>query len=455
MPLRDAIVLAAGGGARMWPFATVRNKCAMPVGNVPNVRRLADALARAGVQRVAVVVGARADSVRRALLASAPEVRFVEQPAGGGTAGAVLAGMRALDAERFLVLYGDTVVSEADLRAVIAAAGENSCAALVTPMPSGEGWAWYGARVQGDSVIGVVGHDAEATERLCGVLALDRSYAVHLEASPGYMACVPVGGMPPLEPDLFQAINDRGAPLAAVWCSQPVVDMDKPWHVLQANALAAQWECAALVESRIDPSARVHDGAEIDGAVALGPGSVIGNRVVVRGPLIAGAHTRIVNGAILEGGNLVGDRCRISDYCLLGSDTVVGHGCIVGHGAEMDGVLFDGAYLWHYCEISGVVGASVDIGAATVCGTLRFDDGHAEHRVAGRRERPRDGANATYIGDYSRTGVNAVTMPGAKIGSYACVGAGVIVYEDVPDRTLTLLKQETIRRPWGPERYGW
>jgi bifunctional UDP-N-acetylglucosamine pyrophosphorylase/glucosamine-1-phosphate N-acetyltransferase len=121
----------------------------------------------------------------------------------------------------------------------------------------------------------------------------------------------------------------------------------------------------------------------------------------------------------------------------------------------MDGTMFDGAYLYHYCEIAGLVGTSVDIGAATVCGTLRFDDGLAEHRVKGRRERPLQEANATYFGDYSRTGVNVITMPGVKIGAYSCIGAGIVVYEDVPNRTLMLLKQETVTRPWGPERYGW
>jgi len=47
-------------------------------------------------------------------------------------------------------------------------------------------------------------------------------------------------------------------------------------------------------------------------------------------------------------------------------------------------------------------------------------------------------ANATYFGDYSRTGVNVITMPGIKIGAYSCVGAGIVVYEDVPSRTLRL-----------------
>jgi bifunctional UDP-N-acetylglucosamine pyrophosphorylase/glucosamine-1-phosphate N-acetyltransferase len=117
--------------------------------------------------------------------------------------------------------------------------------------------------------------------------------------------------------------------------------------------------------------------------------------------------------------------------------------------------MFDGAYLYHYCEIAGVVGQSVDIGAATVCGTLRFDDAETIHRIKGRREFPAHGADSTYFGDFSRTGVNVITQPGVKIGAYTCIGAGVVVYEDVPSRKLILLKQELVEKDWGPERYGW
>ena len=126
-----------------------------------------------------------------------------------------------------------------------------------------------------------------------------------------------------------------------------------------------------------------------------------------------------------------------------------------GHGAEMSGVLFDKVYLYHYCEMSGVFGTASDIGAATVCGTLRFDDGDTPHKIHGRYEVPTYGANATYMGEYCRTGVNAIIMPGRKIGSYSVVGAGVVLNEDVPSQTMITVKQELVKKPWGPSRYGW
>jgi len=61
----------------------------------------------------------------------------------------------------------------------------------------------------------------------------------------------------------------------------------------------------------------------------------------------------------------------------------------------------------------------------------------------------------TYIGEYCRTGVNAIIMPGVKVGPYSILGPGTIIYKDVPSRTLVLAKQEHVTKPWGPEKYGW
>ena len=455
MPISTAIILAAGQGSRIWPFADVRNKCAIPVANVPNIRRLADSAREAGISRIVVALGPHPGSIRAALFGL--NIEYVTPPADSGTAGALLEALKGVDDERFLVLYGDTCIAARNLKAVAEApeAADSAGAILYDPIPHGESTSWYGAEIDNGRLTGVTGHGRDSVHRLCGVMALDRSIIPVLEANPGIMRSVQVGAMPPLEPDLAQSLNDWKADIAAISAVDYLVDVDKPWHILEANFRMAEHLCGRLTENRIHPSARIHDGAEIRGFVDLAEGVEIGNRVVIEGNLIAGPRSRIVNGAILRGTNLIGADTRISDYCLLGPRAVVGSNCVVGHGAEMDGVMLDGAYLYHYCEISGLVGESVDIGAATVCGTLRFDDSETVHRVNGRREIPSSESNATYFGDYCRTGVNVITMPGVKIGAYSCVGPGIVLTKDHPGRTMTLLKQETESRPWGPERYGW
>jgi bifunctional UDP-N-acetylglucosamine pyrophosphorylase/glucosamine-1-phosphate N-acetyltransferase len=140
---------------------------------------------------------------------------------------------------------------------------------------------------------------------------------------------------------------------------------------------------------------------------------------------------------------------------MIDGGAVIGDRCVINHCAELNGVLMENVYLYHYMEFYGVLGCSTDLGAATVCGTLRFDDGETTHTVKGRREHPLHHSNASYLGDYVRTGVNAIIMPGCKVGVYSIVGPGVLLSEDLPNGTRVAVKQVVERGEWGPNRYGW
>ena len=461
-----AIVLAAGLGRKVWPYGEFRQKCTIPVANQPIVRRVVETLVEAGCQRIIVVVGHHAQQVRGAL-ADIPNVVFVTQHSLDGTAGAVLTASEHLEDQPYLVVYGDIVTTPDNLRNFIKAfrSSDVEAAALVQPLDREDASDWLCAsigteRVENGSLsklTGIEGHPRGGSHRLCGVYAFQGRATTYLLRNPGIVTKVPVGGMPPPESEIAQSLQlmvDDGRTVLAVETTDFLVDVDKPWHVLEANNRFVDYLAKQVTEDQVGDGAKISDAAEINGHVVLGKNSVIGPRVVVNGTLIAGANNNITNGAILHGSIFVGDQCRISDYCDVGSSTI-GNRCIIGHGAEMAGVLFDKVYLYHYCEMSGVFGSATDIGAATVCGTLRFDDADTAIQVEGRYEVPPYGANATYMGDYCRTGVNAIIMPGRRIGAYSVVGPGVILYDDVPSKTMVMAKQELITKPWGPERYGW
>ena len=461
-----AIVLAAGLGRKVWPYGEFRQKCTIPVANTPIVRRLVESLVEAGCQRILVVVGHHAQQVRGAI-ADLPNVVFVPQDSPDGTASAVLTASAHLEDQPYLVVHGDIVTAPDNLRNFIQEFRSSNveAAALVQPLGNEDASNWLCAGIGTEAadnesvstLTGIEGHPRGGSHRLCGVYAFRSSATSYLLRNPGIVTRVPVGGMPPPESEIAQSLQlmiDEGKTVLAVQTSEFLVDVDKPWHVLEANHRLVDYLTKQVTADRIADGAKISDAAEINGHVVLGKNSVIGPRVVVNGTLIAGANNNITNGAILHGNILVGDQCRISDYCDVGS-SAIGNRCIIGHGAEMSGVLFDKVYLYHYCEMSGVFGCATDIGAATVCGTLRFDDGDTRIRVEGRSEVPSYGSNSTYMGDYCRTGVNAIIMPGRRIGSYSVVGPGVILYDDVPSKTMVMAKQELITKPWGPERYGW
>ena len=461
-----AIVLAAGLGRKVWPYGEFRQKCTIPVANKPIVRRVVENLIEAGCQRIVVVVGHHAQQVRGAL-ADIPNIVFVTQHSLDGTASAVLTASEHLEDQSYLVVYGDIVTTPENFRNFISAFRSYNveAAALVQPLGNEDASDWLCAGigtedVENRSVLklnGIEGHPRGGSHRLCGVYAFKSRATTYLLRNPGIVTRVPVGGMPPPESEIAQSLQlmvDDGRTVLAVQTEDFFVDVDKPWHVLEANKRFVDYLTTQVTEDHVAAGAKISDAAEINGHVVLGKNSVIGPRVVVNGTLIAGANNNITNGAILHGNIFVGDQCRISDYCDVGS-SAIGNRCIIGHGAEMAGVLFDKVYLYHYCEMSGVFGCATDIGAATVCGTLRFDDKDTPIQVEGRYEVPPYGANATYMGDYCRTGVNAMIMPGRRIGSYSVVGPGVILYDDVPSKTMVMVKQELITKPWGPERYGW
>ena len=464
--METAIVLAAGSGRKVWPYGEFRQKCTIPIANKPIVRRIVEDLLEIGCEQIIVVVGHHAQQVRGAV-ADIPNIVFVTQQVLDGTASAALTAVEHLEAEPYLVIHGDTVTTADNLRNFVEAfrTSDVEAAALVQPLGNEDASNYLCAGIgttDGDNgslstLTGIEGHPRGGSHRLCGVYAFQSSATPYLLRNPGIVTRVPVGGMPPPESEIAQSLQlmvDDGRTVLAVQTSDFLVDVDKPWHVLEANRRFVDYLTKRVTEDQVADGAKISDAAEINGHVVLGKNTVIGPRVVVNGTLIAGANNNITNGAILHGNIFVGDRCRISDYCDVGS-SAIGNRCIIGHGAEMSGVLFDKVYLYHYCEMSGVFGCATDIGAATVCGTLRFDDKDTPIQVDGRYEVPPSGANATYMGDYCRTGVNAIIMPGRRIGSYSVVGPGVILYDDVPSKTMVMAKQELITKPWGPERYGW
>jgi NDP-sugar pyrophosphorylase family protein len=359
-----------------------------------------------------------------------------------------------------LVVSGDVVTASENVSLLIERFRDERplAVALVQSLGKESPRNWIIAHSSDARLTGVEGHGRGGSHRLCGLYALRRDALSYLRDNPGLMTSVPVGGMPPLEAEIAQSVQmmlDEGETVLSVAATGHHVDLDKPWHILEANHEVIRAMSARLEGNSISASARIHDGAEIRGRVVLGENTVIGDRVVVGGDLWLGDGARVDNGAILEGPVVIGDRAVVKNYCQIGGHSSLGARGIYGHGAEFSGVALDTVYCYHYCEIWGVVGQAVDFGAATVCGNLRFDDADTVWRVEGRAEVPTHAANAAYFGDFCRTGVNAIVMPGRRIGVYACLGPGVVAYEDVLDRQMVLVRQELESREWGPERYGW
>lgn len=454
-----AVILAAGEGSKMWPLGATWPKAALPVANRPLIRWQMDALKALGVKDTLVVTGRLGGQVRAALEGEAG-VRFAEQPRPAGTADALSRVAHLIQDEAFAVLYGDALLTEAGLRRLFETHERTGEAAALVKVLGGEPpQDWICANAEDGRIKSILGHPREASHRLCGAFVFPNAFLGELQYNPGLMTSVEVGQMPPMEAELAESLSSwirRGNGCRAAEAFQPFFDLDKPWQYLEANERWLEWMFSNLAENRIAESASISRQAEIDGYVIAGEGAFIGPGVKIKGNVSIGKNTRIYDGPIVGGNTAIGADCEVREYCKIEPGSAIGNGCVAGHAAEFGGVMMDGAYAYHYGEFWGVLGRSSDLGAATVCGTLRFDDQTTLHRVKGRRESARSHhANASFLGDYVRTGVNAILMPGVRVGPYCVIGAGVILQEDLPDGTSVFVEQTLRRAKWGPERYGW
>ncbi|SEN81318.1 sugar phosphate nucleotidyltransferase [Paenibacillus sp. OV219] len=469
--MKTAVILAAGLGTKMWPFADIRPKAMIPVGTKPLIAHQVESLQELGFTKMIIVGGKLHGQIRnyfrenglRSGAKNGVEITVLADEKAQGTALSLAAARTAVGSdEDFLVLYGDTLVDRADIEQLIASFDRRTerelAAALVNPLQEESSSDWICCKLESGYVSHIVGHPrGDYLHRFCA-FAFSSEFWSYASSNSGLFTSVQVGMMPPLEAHLEMSLLDcmnDGYAVRAVETTGDFIDLDKPWHILLANELVARSSCAKLTDNVLAEGASIDPSASIDGFVQLGAGSRIGRNVIIEGNIIVGDRTIIENGAILKGNHIIGNDTYIGNYCFLSEGTTVGDHCVINHCAELEGVIFDTVYLYHYMEFYGVIGTSTDLGAATVCGTLRFDDGRTSHRIKGRKETPSEHSNAIYLGDFVRTGVNAILMPGVKVGVYSVVGSGVILEEDVPNRTLLYVKQDLVRKEWGPSKYGW
>jgi bifunctional UDP-N-acetylglucosamine pyrophosphorylase/glucosamine-1-phosphate N-acetyltransferase len=487
-----AIILAQGTGSKIWPFGATRPKAAIPIGGAPLLRQQIESLEAAGITAIIVVAGSRFEAHLRYLasgkgsqpagaagLAWPRPARYSVPPLGGmhsakievvafdpvqGTAPALRRALELVEVDDVLVLYGDVLLDPATLPGLLAAHAQDrdTPVVLAAPLhPSENPTQYLAVRVRDSLVEEVIAHPRHSvTHRLAGAFVFPREMILpYLEAHPGYMAAVPSGGMPPQdEADLAQCLQmmvEDGLTLRALEPAALALDIDRPWDILIANHLWLDWVGQGQQKDVVHPTARVSESAEIRGHVVLNEDAVIGPGVFVEGNLWMDKGAVVTDGAIVGANTYIGPHTRVADYACVGDRTSLGPRCKIGHCAEVHGVMFGRSTVMHYCEIWGAFGEAVDIGAATVCGTLRFDDQPQTHQIRGRREHPRHASDSTFIGDFCRTGANSIFQPGSKVGAYSAVGPGVLVSGDVPERSLLLLKQQVERREWGPEKHGW
>ena len=423
-----------------FPFEKTHSTSLFPVGNIPNLVRLVRLVSEQNDQLDFRVLVAERPSDYRFHLQDL-EVEFFDslEPAL-----ADLQDVVVIDSDRYFTKEMIEIILQLPANTLLVQSKSEQFKSIHG----------MGIETQENQVTKVIGHgrDHYVDYMLAGAMVLNHEVLKNVGKTPLGMDEISTGGMPYqklyLENVVQQALY-QGALVHFKKTDDLVLDLSYPWHLLQANQL----ETKTSFESSYDQN-QVDETCVIKGSLVLGKNSRIEHHCIIKGNVRVGDNTLISSGVVIEGDVIIGNDCVIQNYALITKNTVIGHGVKLGFHAEVGGVLMNRCAIVHQCEVYGVIGRRVDVGAGTLVGTLRFDDQETSIRVQGRLLANKS-TSVAFIGDYSRTGIGNIILPGVRIGSYCSIGPGAVLEKDIDHEQLVLVQQEKHYRAWSPAKYGW
>lgn len=357
-----------------------------------------------------------------------------------------------------MLLYGNTWIDEEDIKQLYQLMEHDSCGALVKEYGKYEkSIDSFGVHAD-DEIHAIYGHPREhyVNGKLCKAYILNAQMKDYIHNCNRGFHNVNCGQMPDVSFHLEEAIQtaiEEGMTYQAIWTKNPFIEAIFPWQIAEANELACL-ELQQMSEDHIQPDTKLDASCKCQGYLETGKDVVIADGVIFEGNCKIGNHVTIEKGAIIGRNCIINDNSTIRYQCRISDHTVIGTNNKIGYHAEVCGVTFDGVCAVHGCEVFGVIGRKVDIAAGVRMAILRFDDEFVTQQVQGKKYR-NPYTNHIFIGDYCRTGVNNVFLPGIKVGSRSAIGPGVLVEKDIEENSLVLLKQEIVIKEWGSHRYGW
>ena len=412
-----AVILAAGESTRM---KSAQSKVLHPVANRPMIAHVVDALAKAGISDIALVLGRDADKVEAAAKNAAVQSSVHIQTERLGTAHAVLAAREAI-AKGFddvLVVFGDTpLITEAPLIAArdgLAAGADVVAIGFRTADPTG-----YGRLlVENGELLAIREHkDASEAERAItycngGLMAIDGRKALELidrignnNAKGEYYLT-----------DIVEVVRADGGRAVAV---------EAPEEELTGCNTRAE---LAVIE-RLWQQRRRHE-MMIEGVSMIAPETVflsfdtaIARDVTIEPNVVFGPGVSIESGAVIHSfshieGAQIGADAEIGPYARLRPGAKLGEGSKVGNFTEVKKAeIGAGAKVNHLSYIGDAfIGAHTNVGAGTI--TCNYD-GINKH--------------VTRIGADAFIGSNSALVAPVTIGNGAYVASGSVITADVPD----------------------
>lgn len=390
-----AVVLVAGKGTRMEPLTSDCPKVMLQVANKPILEHILNSAIQAGIEGFVFITGYLEQQIREYFGDGSKwgvSIDYVQQKEQLGTANAIGYAKGHVE-EAFLVLNGDMLIGQEDLKALLSRTEEAVICVKEVENPSDFGV----LEVENNKVVRIIEKPKNPPTKLAnaGVYLFRESIFDFIDRTQASVR-------KEFEiTDSIQMLIDSGAavgysPLEGRW-----IDIGYPWDLLKANERLLK-DLKSKCEGTVEPN------ATIKGEVVIGKGALIRNGSYIEGPVI------------------IGENCDIGPNCFIRPSTAIGNHSRVGNAVEIKNtIVMEGTHVGHLSYVGdSIIGRRCNFGAGTKVANLRHDGKNIKVRMKGKILDSGRRKLGVIMGDDVHTGINTSINVGVMIekGKYTSPG---------------------------------
>jgi len=391
--IKNALILAAGKGSRMWPLSESIPKPLLPLGGLPIIERQIQELIKVGVKELYILIGYRMKEISDYLDNTKLDINitYIVQEQQKGTGHAVNQAKGKISGD-FYCLNGDIIIAEENLKNLRENQGKLTM--MVTKVPDGSNFGVVESKNGHLISITEKGIDGESMINAGIFLFNEKIFAAidGIEKS--------IRGEYELT-DALESISDQIHIIdyKGIW-----KDIGNPWDLITANEEYMKNNIEAI-------EGTIEDNVTINGSLHLGRGSVI------------------KSGTCIEGEVWIGENCTIGPNAYIRGGTVLCGLNKIGAATEVKNTIFlKGAKAPHHNYVGdSIIGVQSNLGSGTKIANLRFDKKTIEVIHKGKKIDSGRRKLGAIIGSNVSTGINASINAGSIIGNEVRIGPNTLV----------------------------
>jgi len=372
----QAVILAAGKGTRLVPITNTTSKAMISIVNKPLLEWTIDAVKGVCDEIIIVIRKEQKD-----IIESFPDYKFVYQDETLGTAHAI-AQCEKMIKGNFIVLAGDIIVHENEIKKFVKSGAPGICAAEVENPKA------YGTLSLAGNLL------KKITEKIENPESNLVNASVYFFTKDIFSAIGKTKKSERGEYEITDSINlliENGAEfkchILETW-----LDIGQPWQILDANKI--------ILEKT---------------------GTIIGKNVQLR------------PGAFIEHPVAIDDNSIIGPNCYIRKFSSIGKNCKVGNAVEIkNSIIMDNSFVSHLSYVGdSVIGKNCNIAAGTLFANLRLDEKNIWMIINDKKVDSGHRKLGSLVGDNVKFGANCTIMPGKRIWPNILVPPCSIVSEDI------------------------